>query len=484
MTNKEFKEWLSKHDSIRCILVELSVMTAGGLVTRYLSTKGFVTGTGDVPENVAYLPIITGEFTVTEELSLDGSATIGYGDIEINNDAGQYDSWLNEGWNNQPINVYLGDVRWLRSDFKRIYSGAISRIDSRTRSRLNIKLNDKLQFLNKPLTETKVGGTGENRDVLKPSCYGEVHNVKPVMIDSVLLKYAVHTGAIERIIEVRDDGNPVPFLQDISTGTFTLYTKPRGVITASVQGDKAGGIYTNNPGEIIKRIVKANGFTDADLDLVSWNEFMQLYQQPVGVYLTDRINTLEVCAKVAASINATLAMNSDSKAFLFKMKMPTSSTNELTGQVMTSDSFEVLERPDIQAAVKIGYCLNWTVQENLLTGIPEQHKLYFAKEWLTVTKVNTVSAAANKLPVEPVQKDTYLLTEVDATNLADELVNLWSTQRTVFGYGGAPSLITEQLGSSQLIWHNRFDFSNSKLGLVVGIQRKYLEGRAVIKVLV
>jgi len=483
MTNKEFKEWLSKHDSIRCLLVELTVMTDGGLVTRYLSTKGFVTGTGDVPENTAYLPIITGEFTVTEELSLDGTASIGYGDIEINNDAGQYDSWLKEGWNNQSINVYLGDVRWLRGAFKRIYSGAISRIDSRTRTRLNIKLHDKLQFLNKPLVENKVGGTGENRDVLKPICYGEVHNVKPVMIDSVLLKYAVHTGAIERIIEVRDDGNPVPFLQDIATGTFTLYSKPRGLITASVQGDKAGGIYTNNVGEIIRRIIKLNGFTDADLDLVIWNEFIQLYQQPVGIYVTERINTLQICAELASSINATLLMNSDSKAFLFKMKMPTLSTNEVTNQVMTSDSFEILDRPDIQAAFKVGYCKNWTVQENLLTGIPEAHKLYFAKEWLSHTEVNTVSAAANKLSVAPIQKDTYLLTEFDAIVLSKELVDLWSTPKTVFGYGGAPYLIIEQLGSSQKIWHTRFDFSNSKLGLVIGIQRKYIEGRAVIKVL-
>ena len=74
---------------IPCILVEVVASISGIETTLYLSTKGYVTGAADSPANTVYMPAISGGVQVTEELSLDGSAAMAYGDIELYNVAGE-----------------------------------------------------------------------------------------------------------------------------------------------------------------------------------------------------------------------------------------------------------------------------------------------------------------------------------------------------------------------------------------------------------
>jgi len=200
--------WLEDPASIRGILVEVTVKdllgkygTAGTDVTLYLSNIGYTTSTADV----SYLPYLTGSLQTTESLSIDGGLSMSFGDIEVSNPNGELDSWLDSTqfiWVNRSIQVYLGDPRWITTNlanvytvFEKIFDGVIANTDSAARETLNIKVRDKLERLNMPLTANTLGTYGTwasgqtNQDSIRPIVFGEVHNMSPLLVDPSLLEY-------------------------------------------------------------------------------------------------------------------------------------------------------------------------------------------------------------------------------------------------------------------------------------------------------
>lgn len=483
MTEIEFTDWLKKGGRYT-LLVEVDTT-----VPRYLSTVAYTTLPTDSPANRVYSPVVSGGVAFTETLPLDGSATLSVGDIELNNDDGLLDSWLDDVWVNKPIRIYIGDVSWVRADFRLIFTGIVDNINSRAANRLNISLRDKLQRLNTPVSETLLGGTTSNKDRLIPLCFGEVHNVEPLLVDPATLKYKVHGSAIERLIEVRDNGVPVSINESLIDGTFTLVAQQAGTITCSVQGDKPT-TYSNRIADTITRLVTGYGkvsdrLTTADIDTAQFAAFNTEHPQPVGVYLNDRSNVIEVCQQLASSVGAQISMSREGLLRLLKITLPATGTPlVVTPSDYVAKSLEIKERVDVKAAIKVGYCKNYTTQTGLNTGLPASHKDLFMQEYLSVTAKNQSVADTYKLNTEPVQTDTLLLTESDATAEANRLLTLWQQPRTVYKFVGYSHLLTATLGQALTLVSPRFGLSEGKTGIVVGIQSDWVSRRVTIEVLI
>lgn len=483
MTEIEFTDWLKKGGRYT-LLVEVDTT-----VPRYLSTVAYTTLPTDSPANRVYSPVVSGGVAFTETLPLDGSATLSVGDIELNNDDGLLDSWLDDVWVNKPIRIYIGDVSWVRADFRLIFTGIVDNINSRAANRLNISLRDKLQRLNTPVSETLLGGTTPNKDRLIPLCFGEVHNVEPLLVDPATLKYKVHGSAIERLIEVRDNGVPVSINESLIDGTFTLVAQQAGTITCSVQGDKPT-TYSNRIADTITRLVTGYGkvsdrLTTADIDTAQFAAFNTAHPQPVGVYLNDRSNVIEVCQQLASSVGAQISMSREGLLRLLKITLPATGTPlVVTPSDYVAKSLEIKERVDVKAAIKVGYCKNHTTQTGLNTGLPASHKDLFMQEYLSVTAKNQSVADTYKLNTEPVQTDTLLLTESDATAEANRLLTLWQQPRTVYKFVGYSHLLTVPLGQALTLVSPRFGLSEGKTGIVVGIQSDWVSRRVTIEVLI
>ena len=483
MTEIEFTDWLKKGGRYT-LLVEVDTT-----VPRYLSTVAYTTLPTDSPANRVYSPVVSGGVAFTETLPLDGSATLSVGDIELNNDDGLLDSWLDDVWVNKPIRIYIGDVSWVRADFRLIFTGIVDNINSRAANRLNISLRDKLQRLNTPVSETLLGGTTSNKDRLIPLCFGEVHNVEPLLVDPATLKYKVHGSAIERLIEVRDNGAPVSINESLIDGTFTLVAQQAGTITCSVQGDKPT-TYSNRIADTITRLVTGYGkvsdrLTTADIDTAQFAAFNAAHPQPVGVYLNDRSNVIEVCQQLASSVGAQISMSREGLLRLLKITLPATGTPlVVTPSDYVAKSLEIKERVDVKAAIKVGYCKNYTTQTGLNTGLPASHKDLFMQEYLSVTAKNQSVADTYKLNTEPVQTDTLLLTESDATAEANRLLTLWQQPRTVYKFVGYSHLLTVPLGQALTLVSPRFGLSEGKTGIVVGIQSDWVSRRVTIEVLI
>jgi hypothetical protein len=485
-----FTTWLSDHNARRCILVEAVAQIAGIETTLYLSSKGYVTGNADTPPNTVYEPAISGGVNVTESLSLTtGRAGLTYGDIELYNVAGERDNWLDYIWTNRAIKVYLGDLSWQRSDYQIIFDGIIDNIDSRARDRLNIKIRDKLERLNTPLSDVKLGGTTPNKESLIPLTFGEVSNIAPLLSNPATHEYQVHNVAIELIIEVRDNGVPVFITPSLSVGKFFLLASPAGTITASIQGDKPS-IYENTISKLIQRIVTGFGkastrFTSGDLDASNLATFDTAHAQPVGVFVDARENVINVIQDLAASVGAQVCMSRAGLLRLLEIKLPPDGIPwVITSSDMVAASLHIVDRITVKSSVKIGYCRNWYQQPDLQTGIVEESKKLLAEDYMTVTSTDIAVAATYKLDSEPDQRNTLLISTIDAQAEADRELNIYKVPRVVFGFEGFPNLLELELGQAVTLQHSRFGLSAGKTGVVTKLSPDWSNFRVKVEVLI
>ena len=489
MTDALFLIWLKDSAALRCVLMEVGVKSGGVETTRYLSSKGWASGNSDSPANTHYAPAITGGIKFTETLSLEGSASLSNGDIEINNINGVRDSWLDDIWTSRSVNIYIGDASWAKSDFRLVFSGVVSGVDSKNANSLNLKLGDKMQRLNTVVTEDKLLGSTVNKDKLIPLCFGECHNISPLLVDATVNEYQVHNGPIESIIEVRDNGVPVLFTPYLLTGKFRLTSQPAGVITCSVQGDKPS-TYANDIASLIQRLAISYGqvgkkFLLAEIDATSFATFAAAHPQPVGLYLSDKANVLDCISKLASSVGGRVLVSRAGLLTIVKLSLPQSTAGTtVTATNMVERSLSLSQYPLVVAGVKLAYCRNYTVQAALQTGIPAEHAAMYKEEWLTTTLTDATAALDYITYTELPLQETLLLVASDAATEATRRLAMTSTQRKVFKYTGLPSLMLEALGNSQTIQHRRFGLTAGVTGQIISIATDWLHPHVTIEVLI
>lgn len=489
MTDAQFLEWLETPSAIRMVLIEVQVNVAGQEVTRYIASRPYLTGPLEVPANTEYLPLATGGLAFTEQVSLTGEAGLSGGDIELDNADGALDSWLGDVWRNRAIKVWSGDLRWARADFRLVFDGIIADVGSTDRNSISLALRDKLQRLDTPITEAKLGGVSTNKDVTLPIPLGECHNVAPLLTNPATLEYGF-LGAVESIFEVRTNGKPVPITVDNATGRFKLTINPlANVVTASVQGDNAGG-YAPRIAPLVQRIATGYGkasdrFTADDLDLANLAAFDSAHPQLVGLYVADRTNQAQAIQQLAASVGAQALMSRTGKLRLIQIALPAAGVPvEIGPDQMLEGSLHPAQRLAVVAAVKIGYDRNWTVQANLTTSIPPAHADLYATEWLTETVVDEAVKARYRLTDDPPQVDTCLKTTEDAHAEAARRLALHKVQRTIYEFDGEPEMMLLELGQPVVLRDSRFGLQDGAPGVVVILSPSWLTGRVTVGVLV
>ncbi|OEZ90729.1 hypothetical protein [Duganella phyllosphaerae] len=489
MTDQQFMAWLKNPAAVRMVLIEAEVNVDGAEVTRYIASREYVTGPADVPANTAYLPLAKGGLAFTEQVTLIGEASLSSGDIELDNGDGALDSWLSDVWRNRRIRAWSGDPAWPRADFRLVFDGIVDDVGSSSRDTVNLVLRDKLQRLNTPISEAKLGGTSPNKDSVLPIPFGECHNVAPLLTDPVALEYGF-LGAVESLIEVRTNGKPLGVMPGSQAGRFKLSSNPFStVITASVQGDSGGG-YAPRIAPLVRRIATAYGkasdrFTEADLDVANLAAFDAAHQQPVGLYVADRMNQAQAIQQLAASVGAQAIMSATGQLRLVQIALPAAGVPvEIGPDQMLANSLRPAERLPVVAAVKIAFDRNYTVQANLTTSIPPEHADLYATEWLTETVVDEAVQARYRQTDDPVQIETCLKARADARGEAERRLALRRVPHTIYELDGEPELAVLEMGAPVVLRDDRWGLAAGAPGVVVMMQRNWLTGRVTVGVMV
>lgn len=492
MTDAEFKAWLLDSNAVRVALVEVVVNVQGVETTRYLSSRPFVTGGQDTPAHTAYQPAVTaGGLAFAEKISLIEEASLSGGDIELDNGEGSLDSWLADVWVNRAIKAWIGDVSWRRADFRLIFNGIVADIDSSARDKLNIKLRDKSQQLNTPVTEALLGGSTPNKGALRPLLFGEGHNVTPILIDPVAQEYMFHDGSVEPGAEARTSGKPRDTVTHLpSTGTFRFNEAVGpGAVTVSAHGDNVGG-YTDRIAPLVRRIVTRYGkasqrFTDADIDQANFAAFDAAHPQPVGLYLSERTNVLIACQQLASSVGAQLIMSRLGQLRLYQLALPAPGVAaQIDASNMKLNSLRPVLRVEVLATSKINFNKNYTEQTDLQTSVPPEHKDLYARAWLSTDKSLPAVVEKYRLDTEPEAIDTCLLREVDATPEALRRLALRGVPRTVYEFDGEPEMLLLELGQPLRVTYDRFGMAQGVDAVVVSLAPSWLTGRCTVGFLV
>lgn len=182
-TVQQIRDWLDSSNNLKCILADIGYYS-GSEQTMRLSTRGYYDGSNE------YIPIIIGGVSFAESLSADLTVSISYGTLELENTGGTYDNFLTYIWKRRPINLYIGDVSWPKSDFTLIFSGLVENLVSSGESNLQLTLVDKLEQLNESITirtlKDLAGYTAQNtqEEKLLPVLFGEVFNLSPILVDN------------------------------------------------------------------------------------------------------------------------------------------------------------------------------------------------------------------------------------------------------------------------------------------------------------
>jgi hypothetical protein len=501
-----YQTWLETPNIVRIAIIQAQAIVEGTLTTRYLSTHGATV------DGLVYLPIVTGPITIDESISTNYSASISYGDIELANIDGKYDSWLNDIWVNKSIKIYVGSLPTgftasLNNNFELIFDGLIEDIDSKSRNRLNLKIRDKLEKLNTSISEVLLGNyfqgnivpeattVNQYRNNLKPLVFGEVHNITPLLSDPTMLEYMVNSEAVEQIIEVRDNGVPVAFTTTgtiaIPPGSFRLLKSPVGEVTCSVQGVKrtvnisgatATTTYTNTVSNTIATILKFFGqqLAYTELDAVS---FGALGTQAVGVYVRDRVNVLQLCQDIAKSSGLVVATSRSGQVKLVDLNIVGLATTAITESDMLLNSLQISEKLGVIAGVKLGYAKNWTIQNTLQTAIPQQHKDLYATEYLESVRTDATVKTDYSITTEPAIEASYLIDKTQADAIALKKLNLFKTPRRVYTMTCTAKFLNVQVGDLVTLTASRFGLDAGYLGRVISAKPNWLSGKIDIGIL-
>jgi hypothetical protein len=499
MTNAQYLAWLNDPSAIRMVLVEAVASVNGVDTTFYLSTLPYTSAAADTPANQPYrAALIASDLQTTEGLSLDGSATMTVGDIGVQNADGAYDAWLGYVWTNRPVTILFGDVRWPRSDFQVIFNGVSADIGNKSRTSVNLKIRDKLERLNAAISEHLVGGTTSNQGAMVPLAFGEVVNVTPLLIDPTTLQYQVHDGAINGLIEVRDNGVPIAndtlgwakVTVDAAHGTFRLASTPAGTLTVSLQGDIGGGSYASTVAGIVKRIATGYGYTGnqfsaGEIDATNFAAFDTAHPQPIGISVTGTTNSLSVIQQATGALQAQLVASRTGLLQLqqidFSNLVP---SFDIKPAHMVEHSIYPQARELVQASVVLTFCQNQTQQANLTTSLPAEALSLMGKANFESTAVDVSVKTLYKLTTEPTKVDTVLLRRIDADAEAQRRLNICKVPRTTYQFDGFAALFQLQLNQAVRLFHPRFNLAAGAAGLVVSMTTNWALGRTTVGVMV
>ena len=470
----EFKKWLASA-SVRCILAEVKVKVGGVETTRYLSSSHFTSKPTDTPANTPY--------------AANGDGSLSFGSLDIDNSDCAVDSWLNDLWAMREIKIYVGAPYWPRSMFQAVFTGTVEDISPRARNILTLKIRDVLAVLNSPVTTAVIGGTGDNKDTILPITLGEVFNIEPTLInefgDPV---YQVNQGAIESIIEVRDNGYPVSATFDVANGKFTLTNARYGTITCDVQGAHIGGAYKNDVGSLVEALATTLGdgekVSSSLFDSAAMTAFKTANPQPVGYFIPDRVNRLQAMQELAASVGAAVTCSMSGLVKLAKLEFGTPSRT-ISSKDMEDGSFSPTSKSSVLGAVQLAGCKNWTPQDaaGLAAALPTASIPLLTEEFVVVKQEDALVLADYKQSA-PAQIDTFLIVESDLVSEALRRLNLWKVPRYTYRFTCFAENFDVELGDTITLKYPRFGLDTGVSAIVMGLETNFMTGRISIEVLV
>ena len=543
--------WLENSDYPKCIVAIFDYYTTE-VQTMYLSThKKTATYLGT---ETCFNPRLYGDIIFKTGLTDSDKGlrtTSSIGNLKIINADGKLDNWLDIGLDGRAIKLiimplYSTDID---ADGVTIFNGTIDNLEITDNSTLSIIFKDPLILLDLPIqdilyTDAEVINytilgvpktvtiASDLKDKPKPIVYGKVYNIEPVLLSATNKVYQVDHLEIENVIGVYDRGialTPVTgYNLDLTKGIIELVNNTSGTITCDVLGRKVNaGVYSDSVSDIVKTIL-----IDKSVSLLNIN-MDNAINTPVGIYISERENTLDILDKLVSSFDGFYGFDSFGVFRLGCLTIPNTSqplhilcekgskygdvitdgTNEYllasnlgpspdytsiatlsnSGLITRFNQPYIIEESDILGditikstnninyRVKVKHTKNFTVQTDIASSIGAARKEFISKEFREVALDNLPIKTKHVRAIEKEPYDTLLTTETYASFIANRFIE--KNSRYVFEISlkiVASKLVDATIGSIIKLIDYRYGLDTGVLCTVRDISINYLYGYAEV----
>jgi hypothetical protein len=516
LTDEQFAEWLRDDAPARTVLVNLYPYSvdAAAVVTRRVSNRPFIALVSG--SYVTYDDLLVGSPTITRRLNsaFSGEAETSWGNIDIANEGGELDSWLDDGWDGRVVDVLLGDWSWDIDDFRLIFSGVAQDILVSANDVLSIRILDKQYVLSRPIQSSLINAPGEPTDGdLVPLQYGtRTFNFSPVLINSSTFEYQYHEGYVyEPLLQVRDNGRSVSFTQDTVftvglpwryVGRFTLNQPPAGQITASTKNAAGGGVWTgatthiglstyeagfdlSEAATILYEVIVNRGFlAAADVDPAFFDAIAEK-ALAVSIYIIERSTAVEVLDYIIKSVLGWYGFSREGKLTGGVLSDPAEGTSvlEITEDDVLPDGLRHLRRSTPVSSVTLGYLRNWTVQDQgLAESVSAEDRALMGKETSNYTASDASVLTVHPLAEQPDVEVTALNFQPSAATEAETRLDLFGQVRDTFEVSTFSTGFFLDLGHVVALRYPRYGFDDGANAMVVGITLMPLTGVVTLEI--
>jgi len=290
-------------------------------VLRYASGLGKMTRPTETPANAWFEPRlmqpISFKRTMFATARVTGGATVGAGEIVLNNTDQGLSGLRDLGIDGRDVVIRVGPQNGAYpADYITILTGTAEQVEVGART-ATIRLRDRLEVLKQPLQSTLYAGNnalpsgaeGTADDIKgqrKPVLLGYRAQFVPVIVNTALLIYQVHDGAIAGIDGVFDSGaglspfdGDFPDLAALEAATITaggwascetlglirLGSVPAGRVTVDAYGDAGSGGET--AARLVERVLRHYcGIDAAQIDAASFTALNAAAPAELGEFFT------------------------------------------------------------------------------------------------------------------------------------------------------------------------------------------------------
>lgn len=478
--------FLGNPDAEKVLLIRVRCYVPGladPYVTKYLSSKTFITSPTDSPASTIFENRIIGSpyFRRAIPEVFTGRSLSAFGDILIDNSDGELDEWLTYGWDGRWIEIRLGDADWAWDDYQIILVGRVQRLVVDSDRELRLEIRDNGQALDVPVQSSQYT-TGDAADLPKPLCYGQVYNITPVLIDSAAQTYQIHDGPIDSIQGVYDNGIflalTTGYTANLTAGTITLVNNPSGLITVDCKGATPASTWLSTPGQIVNDILTRSngiGLASGDIDSASLTTVDSGRGYALGLYIAERENAIDVLDKIATSIGAWYGFDRNG---LFQMGLFDAPSGTSALEIQSSDTAGDLNTRlhDIPLwRVRCTYQKNWTVQDaDGLAGAMNTSRRALVtqigkNQGRNDGGIKTMHTAAR----DPDRYETLMWSGTDAGNEMQRMLDLFGVQRFMHSVRVFAKPFSVDLGDIVTLYDERFGMSGGVQCIIVGLTEYY-----------
>ena len=358
----------------------------------------FCTEPTDNPANINYEPRIKANLNFQSSTLPDfrssSNSDIGFGVLTIANTDGEFDNWSNFSFNGRNITRKIGSPDWNITDFITTFFGTMQNVEQSGNS-IKINVRGFEHVLNIPLQAniydgSNSGATGDKgtKGNVKPIALGEVNNVTMSVSNFVGLRHQANDGAIEAIT-IYQNGlvltDTVGYDKDLSTAIITQNVGTLDQITADIQGDKTGGIYYKDTGNIFRNLLTArfSGLSGI-INQNSITTFISKTNKTIGVWIDYQTTLKEIRKLLFDGVGGYGIFRRDGQMYFDILVVPSgTATIELDKHNIKEISIEPSEIPVNK--VTVNYARNYTIQTDQLAGsVSDARREYVGEDYKKV----------------------------------------------------------------------------------------------------